>query len=176
MSKHPSWGQLLFHQPRRRICRSAVAIGTVSIIAMCFACTAPPTAGSSSQLVSTSAQPPSSGPAVVRFDGTYQYVSGKPLAETGMAGTQRMVTCNKPPQETLTIVNGQASYTNPVGVGYHFQGVVGPGGQLVMRAESSTRWGSNEMVTRGVVDESGAIHARQVSANCAYDLIWQKAR
>jgi hypothetical protein len=112
----------------------------------------------------------------VRFDGTYQYVAGKPLAETGMAGTQRMVTCNKPPQETLTIVNGQASYVRAYGAGYHFHGAVGSGGQLFMRAEASTSGGSNEIVTRGVVDETGTIHARHVGATCSYDVIWQKAR
>ena len=147
----------------------------VSIIAMCSACTAPPTGGSSSQLLSASAQPPSSGPAIVRFDGTYQFVSATPVAGTVLTGTQRMVTCPDCVLGTLTIVNGHASYIRAYGAGYHFHGAVASGGQLLTRAEASTSGGSNEIVTHGAVDETGTIHARQVGATCSYDVIWAES-
>lgn len=144
-------------------------LAAVTIIATCFACTMPPPDAQ----IPTNAQTPLPDPAVARFNGVYQFVSAKLVAESTMTVSQRMRSCSQSPIEgPLTIVNGQATYSYSSRE-HHFEGTVGRGGQLRITRGGLT---PTDFITQGAIDaDSGTIRARQMGNRCTYDLIWQKA-
>lgn len=113
-----------------------------------------------------------SDPAVARYDGVYQFISAKWVAESTMTTWQRMRSCSQSPIEgPLTIVNGQATYSYS-GRDRRFQGTVGSGGRLRM---GTGRFTDSDFTTQSAIDDSGTIRARQTGYRCTFDLIWQNA-
>ena len=118
-----------------------------------------------------------------QFDGNYAFVSATKVNETyTTTWTTRMGQCGDIRKlGKLTIVNGQARYS---GFGRvtkaGFEGTVGSQGELAMRlaATPATRGAGAspgvEIIINGKIDSNGAVHARQMSYGCSYDLIWQK--
>lgn len=111
---------------------------------------------------------------VARFDGTYEFVSGTALSKTWIATwTARPGRCGNPRYEgSITIANGQAQYTSATG--FHLEGTVGSQGELVMRSARPVVGGFSEIITTGMVEGAGIVHARQLSNRCSYDLFWRK--
>jgi len=87
------------------------------------------------------AQTASSPPSNTQFDGTYAFVSVMHVNETyPISGTNRIGQCPNSAAERLTIVNGQAQYSDSGGQAQYsasgsrqFEGTVGSHGELVMR-------------------------------------------
>jgi hypothetical protein len=75
----------------------------------------------------------------------------------------------------LTIMRGQAKYTSATG--RRLKGTVGPRGELAMRLiapPGSNGYRPTEISVSGNVDGNGTVRARQKSASCSYDFVWQK--
>jgi hypothetical protein len=72
-------------------------------------------------------------------------------------------------------VNGKARYTTASG--FRVRGTVGPQGELEMRAEEASKWGTQpiDISVSGTIDGSGTVRVRQLSHSCSYDFVWQKA-
>jgi hypothetical protein len=117
-----------------------------------------------------------------QFDGTYGFVSATKLTETyATRGSHRVGQCGDYTGRPLTIANGQARYAGRGRLtAAGFEGTVGPQGELAMRlaATPATRGAGAspgvEIIINGKIDSNGAVHARQMSYGCSYDLIWQK--
>jgi len=109
------------------------------------------------------------------YDGTYRLVSSATVNQTYTTRKGQTAPC--PPRRAgpLHIVNGQARYTTATG--YRVRGTVGPQGELAMRAEGPSKWGTNpiDINVNGNVDGAGTVHVRQLSHSCSYDFVWQKA-
>jgi hypothetical protein len=54
---------------------------------------------------------------------------------------------------------------------------IGPQGELEMRAEEASKWGTQpiDISVSGTIDGSGTVRVRQLSHSCSYDFVWQKA-
>jgi hypothetical protein len=75
----------------------------------------------------------------------------------------------------LTIMQGLAKYTSATG--RRLKGTVGPRGELAMRffaPPGSNGYRPTEISVSGNVDGTGTVRARQKSASCSYDFVWQK--
>ena len=123
------------------------------------------------------AQTPSPSIAPAAFDGTYDFVSSKKLAETYVAtGTSRMAQCPDRIPGPLTVTNGQAQFSISIpGRPAEFVGSVGSQGELAMRSVlPNTGARPTERILSGRIDGAATIRARLNGANCNYDFIWQK--
>jgi hypothetical protein len=125
------------------------------------------------------ARTPSPPTATTQYDGTYAFVSATKVTETYTDYNGRMKPClgltNVGP---LTIANGQtrlAGYDSLSAAG--FEGTVGSQGELTMHLLTtiSTGHGITRFIT-GLIDGTGAVHARQISFTCRFDLVWQKSK
>ena len=120
------------------------------------------------------AQTPSST-AAAPFDGKYRFVSSARVNQTYISRKGVMAQCPSRIPGSLTIAQGRARYTS--GSGYRLRGTVGPQGELEMRAEEPSKWGTQpiDISVSGTIDGSGTVHVRQLSHSCSYDFVWQKA-
>src|SRR5947207_12075603 len=130
-------------------------------------------------VAAANAQTLSPSPANTQFDGSYRFVSATKLNETYMTTWRtRMGRCAEIRRMgPLTIANGQARYSGFGRVTKEgFEGTVGPQGELAMRLAAPASQSSLgvEIITRGIIDGNGTIHARQMGRACSYDLVWQK--
>ena len=138
--------------------------------------------GSFGCVAAANAQTASPPAASTQFDGTYGFVSATKLTETyATRGSHRVGQCGDYTGRPLTIANGQARYPGRGRLtAAGFEGTVGPQGELAMRlaATPATRGAGAspgvEIIINGKIDSNGAVHARQMSYGCSYDLIWQK--
>ena len=140
-------------------------------------------AGFFSLLAAADAQNPSSPTPGTQFDGTYGFVSATRVNETyATTRTHRVGQCaERLKVGPLTVVNGRAQYS---GFGRlteaGFDGTIGSQGELAMRLASTpaTRGAGAspgvEITTRGRIDGSGTVSARQMGYLCSYDVIWRK--
>jgi hypothetical protein len=140
-------------------------------------------AGFFSLLAAANAQTPSSPTSGTQFDGTYGFVSATRVNENyTTTRTHRVGQCAENLKVgPLTVVNGRAQYS---GFGRltaaGFEGTVGSQGELAVRLASTpaTRGAGAspgvEITTRGRIDSSGTVSARQMGYLCSYDLIWRK--
>jgi hypothetical protein len=128
-------------------------------------------------LATANAQTPPVAAVGTRFDGTYAFVSGTNVNETYLAGIGRVGSCpaNKK-AGALHIVNGRARLSN--GPGYHYEGTIGPQGELAMRlvtpAVCSKCSLGVEIMVNGRIEGNGTVKARRMDYRCSYDLIWRK--
>ena len=134
------------------------------------------------------AQTASSPPSNTQFDGTYAFVSVMHVNETyPISGTNRIGQCPNSAAERLTIVNGQAQYSDSGGQAQYsasgsrqFEGTVGSHGELVMRMPPQLgHYGNSpgaEMILVDRIDGNGTVSARRKGYYCSYDLIWQRSK
>ena len=110
------------------------------------------------------------GPA---FDGTYQPVASAKLNQMYIAEKGNMAVCPDRMPGPLTILQGQARYTDASGD--QVDGTVGPQGELVMRAVEPGGARTMELDVSGLIATNGTIRARQEGYSCSYDFVWQRA-
>jgi hypothetical protein len=106
------------------------------------------------------------------FDGTYRAVSSAKVNQMYIAEKGNMAVCPDRMPGPLTIVQGQARYTDASGD--PVDGTVGRQGELAMHAAEPG--GARAMVldVRGSIAGNGTVHARQQGYSCSYDFVWQK--
>ena len=108
----------------------------------------------------------------VRFDGTYRFVSSAKVTQTYTAKGGMSAPCPDRASGPLTIAQGQARYISETG--REVNGMVGPQGDLVMRAVEPGESRPVELKVNGKVDAAGTARARQSGFGCTYDFVWQK--
>jgi hypothetical protein len=120
------------------------------------------------------AQAPPPAAAGSSYDGTYRLVSAANVNATYTTRKGQTGSCPSRRSGPLHIVNGQARYTSATG--YRVRGTVGPQGELAMRAEAPSSWGTQpiDLSVSGSVDGSGTARVRQLSHSCSYEFVWQK--
>jgi len=106
------------------------------------------------------------------FDGTYRAVSSAKVNQMYIAEKGNMVVCPDRMPGPLTIVQGQARYTDASGD--PVDGTVGRQGELAMHAAEPGGARAMELDVRGSVAGNGTVHARQQGYSCSYDFVWQK--
>jgi hypothetical protein len=106
------------------------------------------------------------------FDGTYRAVASAKVNQMYIAEKGNMAVCPDRTPGPLTIVQGQARYTDASGD--PVDGIVGPQGELAMRAEEPGGARAMELDVRGSIDGAGTVRARQQGYSCSYDFVWQK--
>jgi hypothetical protein len=133
------------------------AIGLCGLLAVANAQTPPPSARESS------------------YDGTYRLVSSALVNATYTTRKGQTGPCPNRRAGPFHIANGKARYTTASG--FHVRGTVGPQGELAMRAEEPSKWGTQpiDISVSGTIDGSGTVHVRQLGHSCSYDFVWQKA-
>ena len=89
------------------------------------------------------------------------------IAEKG-----NMAVCPDRMPGPLTIVQGQATYTDASGD--PVDGTVGRQGELAMHAAEPGGARAMELDVRGSIAGNGTVHARQQGYSCSYDFVWQK--
>jgi hypothetical protein len=117
------------------------------------------------------AQTPSPTAAAL-FDCTYRVVSSAKVNNTYTTKKGQTAQCLDRIPGPLTIVQGQARYTSATG--YRLRGMVGPQGELTMRAAGPGISRPIEITVNGRIDGTGTVRARQISNACSYDFVWQK--
>ena len=106
------------------------------------------------------------------FDGTYRAVSSAKVNQMYVAEKGNMAVCLDRMPGPLTIVQGQARYTDASGD--PVDGTVGRQGELAMHAAEPGGARAMELDVRGSVAGNGTVHARQQGYSCSYDFVWQK--
>jgi hypothetical protein len=106
------------------------------------------------------------------FDGTYQAVSSAKVNQMYIAQKGNMGVCPDRVPGPLTIVHGQARYTDASGD--EVDGTVGPQGELAMRAEEPGGARAMDLDVGGSIAANGTVRARQEGNSCSYDFVWQK--
>jgi len=106
------------------------------------------------------------------FDGTYRAVSSAKVNQMYIAEKGNMAVCPDRMPGPLTIVQGQARYTDASGD--PVDGTVGRQGELAMHAAEPGGARAMELDVRGSVAGNGTVHARQQGYSCSYDFVWQK--
>ena len=117
--------------------------------------------------------PPSAGGPY--YDGTYRLVSSALVNATYTTRKGQTGPCPNRRAGPFHIENGKARYTTASG--FRVRGTVGPQGELAMRAEEPSKWGTQpiDISVSGTIDGSGTVRVRQLSHSCSYDFVWQKA-
>ncbi|HJZ16115.1 MAG TPA: hypothetical protein VJ251_11755 [Stellaceae bacterium] len=117
--------------------------------------------------------PPSAGGSY--YDGTYRLVSSALVNATYTTRKGQTGPCPNRRAGPFHIENGKARYTTASG--FRVRGTVGPQGELEMRAEEPSKWGTQpiDISVSGTIDGSGTVRVRQLSHSCSYDFVWQKA-
>jgi len=117
--------------------------------------------------------PPSAGGPY--YDGTYRPVSSALVNATYTTRKGQTGPCPNRRAGPFHIENGKARYTTASG--FRVRGTVGPQGELAMRAEEPSKWGTQpiDISVNGTIDGSGTVRVRQLSHSCSYDFVWQKA-
>jgi hypothetical protein len=117
--------------------------------------------------------PPSAGGPY--YDGTYRPVSSALVNATYTTRKGQTGPCPNRRAGPFHIENGKARYTTASG--FRVRGTVGPQGELAMRAEEPSKWGTQpiDISVSGTIDGSGTVRVRQLSHSCSYDFVWQKA-
>ena len=110
------------------------------------------------------------GPA---FDGTYQAVASAKVNQMYIEQKGNMLPCPERMPGPLTIVQGQARYTDASGD--PVDGTVGPQGELAMGVAEPGGARAMELAVRGSIAANGTVHARQEGNSCSYDFVWQKS-
>jgi len=123
-------------------------------------------------LATADAQTLSAGTAGPAFDGTYQAVSSAKVNSMYIEQKGNMIPCPDRMPGPLTIVHGQARYTDASGD--EVDGTVGPQGELTMRAEEPGGAREMDLDVRGSIAANGTVRARQEGNSCSYDFVWQK--
>jgi hypothetical protein len=106
------------------------------------------------------------------FDGTYRAVSSAKVNQMYIAEKGNMAVCPDRMPGPLTIVQGQARYTDASGD--PVDGTVGRQGELAMHAAEPGGARAMELDVRGSIAGNGTVHARQQGYSCSYDFVWQK--
>ena len=106
------------------------------------------------------------------FDGTYRFVSSAKVTQSYTATGGMSAPCPDRTPGPLTIARGQAHYTSETG--RELNGMVGPQGELVMRAVEPGSSRPVELQVDGRVDAAGSARVRQRGFGCSYDFVWQK--
>jgi hypothetical protein len=121
------------------------------------------------------AQPPPPAAAGSPYDGTYRLVSSANVNATYTSRKGQTAPCPARRAGPLHIINGEARYTTATGL--RVRGMVGPQGELAMRAAAPSKWANQpiDLSVSGAVDISGTLRVRQLSHSCSYDFVWQKA-
>jgi hypothetical protein len=109
------------------------------------------------------------GPA---FDGTYRALASAKVNPMSIEQNGNMIPCPDRMPGPLTIVQGQARYTDASGD--RVDGIVGPQGELAMGAAKPGGARAMELAVRGSVAANGTVRARQEGNSCSYDFVWQK--
>ena len=123
-------------------------------------------------LATANAQTLSASTAGPSFDGTYQAVSSAKVNQMYIAQKGNMGVCPDRVPGPLTIVQGQARYTDASGD--PVDGTVGPQGDLAMRAVEPGGARAMELDVRGSIAANGTVRARQQGYSCSYDFVWEK--
>jgi hypothetical protein len=94
-----------------------------------------------------------------------------------MSGMQRVGRCQDNKKAgPLKIMNGQARLSN--GPGYHYEGSVGPHGELAMRLVTPPLCSKcslpREIMVDERIEENGTVKARRADYRYSYDLFWKK--
>jgi hypothetical protein len=120
------------------------------------------------------AQAPPPAAAGSPYDGTYRMVSSANVNATYTTRKGLTGPCPSRRAGLLHIVNGRVRYTTATGL--RVRGTIGPQGELAMRAQAPSKWGSNpiDVSVSGTVDGNGTVRVRQLSHSCSYDFVWQK--
>jgi hypothetical protein len=105
------------------------------------------------------------------FDGTYRAVSSAKVNQMYIAEKGNMAVCLDRMPGPLTIVQGQARYTDASGD--PVDGTVGRQGELAMHAAEPGGARAMELDVRGSIAGNGTVHARQQGYSCSYDFVWQ---
>jgi hypothetical protein len=106
------------------------------------------------------------------FDGTYRAVSSAKVNQMYIAEKGNMAVCPDRMPGPLTIVQGQARYTDASGD--PVDGTVGRQGELAMHAAEPGGARAMELDVRGSIAGNDTVHARQQGYSCSYDFVWQK--
>ena len=101
------------------------------------------------------------------FDGTYRAVSSAKVNQMYIAEKGNMAVCPDRMPGPLTIVQGQARYTDASGD--PVDGTVGRQGELAMHAAEPGGARAMELDVRGSIAGNGTVHARQQGYSCSYD-------
>ena len=123
-------------------------------------------------LATANAQTLSASTAGPSFDGTYQAVSSGKVNQMYIAQKGNMGVCPDRVPGPLTIVQGQARYTDASGD--EVDGTVGPQGELAMQAEEPGGARAMDLDVSGSIAANGTVRARQEGNSCSYDFVWQK--
>jgi hypothetical protein len=126
-------------------------------------------ADAQSPATSSVADAQTAGPSL---DGTYQAVSSAKVNQMYIAQKGNMGVCPDRMPGPLTIVHGQARYTDASGD--PVDGTVGRQGEVAMRAAAPGGARAMELAVRGNIAANGTIRARQEGNSCSYDFVWQK--
>jgi hypothetical protein len=120
------------------------------------------------------AQIPPAGTGGRSYDGNYPLASSTNVNTTYTTRKGQTGFCPSRRAGPLHITNGRVRYTTATGL--KVRGTVGPRGELAMRAEAPSKWGTQpiDLSVNGTVDASGTAHVRQLSHSCSYDFVWQK--
>ena len=109
------------------------------------------------------------GPA---FDGTYRPVSSAKVNAMSIEQKGNMIPCPDRMPGPLTIVQGEAQYTDASGD--QVDGTVWPQGELAMGAAEPGGARAMELTVRGSIAANGTVRARQEGNSCSYEFVWQK--
>ena len=107
------------------------------------------------------------------FDGTYRPVASAKVNQMYIEQKGNMLPCPERMPGPLTIVQGQARYTDASGD--PVDGTVGPQGELAMGVAEPGGARAMELAVRGSIAANGTVHARQEGNSCSYDFVWQKS-
>ena len=114
---------------------------------------------------------PSTG--ATAFDGTYRLVSSTNLTKTYVSKGGRTLPCPARKPGSLSIAQGQVSYTS--GSGRKLAGMVNPQGGVEIDLGAAGLSNPTVLHVSGTVDASGMLHARQEGNACSYDFVWQRS-
>ena len=134
-----------------------------------------PVVGLFGVLAAANAQTPPAAAGAGSYDGNYRLVSSANVNTTYTTRKGQTAPCPTRRAGPLHITNGKARYTTATGL--RVRGTVGPQGELAMRAEAPSQWGTQpiDLSVSGTVDASGTARVRQLSHSCSYDFVWHKA-
>src|SRR6516162_2616623 len=109
------------------------------------------------------------------YGGNYRLVSSANVNTTYTTRKGQTAPCPSRRAGPLHITNGRVRYTTATGL--KVRGTVGPQGELALRAESPSKWGTQpiDLSVSGTVDPGGTARVRQLSHSCSYDFVWQRA-
>jgi len=124
-------------------------------------------------LGTANAQTLSASSAGLAFDGTYRPVASAKVNQMYIEQKGNMLPCPERMPGPLTIVQGQARYTDASGD--PVDGTVGPQGELAMGVAEPGGARAMELAVRGSIAANGTVHARQEGNSCSYDFVWQKS-